>query len=186
LDRFSTEDALADARWRIYTTSMAGLREFFPVGSGLGTFPEVYWRFQPDSIAQFVNHAHNDYIEFVFEGGLPALAVIAMFLVLYALRWPSLLRGASWGTLSFMQVGAGIGLFLMALHSLTDFNLHIPANAIYFALLAAIFFHRSQHPNHNHTRPAKREPTPAPAVPAMPAPTPSAVRRPKGQNPFAQ
>lgn len=28
---------------------------FFPFGSGLGTFPEVYRRFQPDDIAQFVN-----------------------------------------------------------------------------------------------------------------------------------
>jgi O-antigen ligase len=185
LDRFSTEDALADARWRIYTTSMAGLREFFPVGSGLGTFPEVYWRFQPDSIAQFVNHAHNDYIEFVFEGGLPALAVIAMFLVLYALRWPSLLRGASWGTLSFMQVGAGIGLLLMALHSLTDFNLHIPANAIYFALLAAVFFHRSERANHHHNSARPVKPEPAAEFPTLPAARLPVVR-PRGRNPFAQ
>jgi O-antigen ligase len=185
LDRFSADDALADARWAMYATSMTALWEFFPFGSGLGTFPEVYWRFQPDSIAQFVNHAHNDYIEFVLEGGLPALAVIAMFLVLYALRWPSLLRGASWGTLSFMQVGAGIGLLLMALHSLTDFNLHIPANAIYFALLAAVFFHRSERANHHHnaTRPVK--PEPAAEFPTLPAARLPVVR-PRGRNPFAQ
>ena len=40
-----------------------------------------------------------------------------------------------------MKVGAGIGILLMMLHGLTDFNLHIPANAIYFAFLAAVFFY---------------------------------------------
>lgn len=182
MDRFSMEDALADARWSIYSTSMTGLWQFFPFGSGLGTFPEVYWRFQPDTIAQFVNHAHNDYIEFVLEGGLAAALVIVMFVVLYARRWPSLLRGESWSTLSFMQVGAGISLLLMALHSLTDFNLHIPANAIYFALLAAVFFHRSE--QRNHAKPVEQKP--AQQIPAIPAARLPATRPPRARNPFSQ
>lgn len=180
LDRFSAEDALSDARWSIYFTSLAALWEFFPFGSGLGTFSEVYWRFQPDTISQFVNYAHNDYIEFVLEGGLPALVVILIFLVMYALRWPSLLRNSHWGTLHFMQVGAGIGLLLMALHSLTDFNLHIPANAIYFALLAGVFFHRNEH--RKTAKPA--EPKPQGDIPTM-SPVTQPLARPKGKNPFA-
>lgn len=183
LERFSAEDVLADARWPIYASSMAAAWQFFPFGSGLGTFPEVYWRFQPDTIAQFVNHAHNDYIEFIFEGGLPALVVIVMFVMLYARRWPSLLRGVQWGTLHFMQVGAGISLFLMALHSLTDFNLHIPANAIYFALMAGVFFHRNEQ-NGNAARAVRQEPKPVPekqavSTVALPVPLPG------GRNPFA-
>jgi len=183
MDRFSAEDTLVDARWSIYASSMPALWQFFPFGSGLGTFPEVYWRFQPDSIAQFVNHAHNDYIEFVFEGGLAALVVMVMFVMLYALRWPRLLRHAQWDTLSFMQVGAGISLFLMALHSLTDFNLHIPANAIYFALMAGVFFHRNEQ-NGNAARAVRQEPKPVPekqavSTVALPVPLPG------GRNPFA-
>jgi O-antigen ligase len=181
LDRFAEDITLGDSRLVIAASSMTALWQFFPFGSGLGTFPEVYWRFQPESISQFVNHAHNDYIEFVLEGGLPALAVIAMFIVLYVRRWSGLLRGAYWGTLSFMQVGAGISLLLMALHSLTDFNLHIPANAIYFALMAAVFFHRNG--NHHHAvRPVEREPvSEIPSIPSATLPVP----RIKGQNPFA-
>ena len=82
-----------------------------------------------------------------------------------------------------MQVGAGISLLLMALHSLTDFNLHIPANAIYFALLAAVFFHRSEHHPNHHAKPVK--PEPVPEIPTAPVPTVPAVRAQKGQNPFA-
>ena len=72
-----------------------------------------------------------------------AIVVMSLLLVAYVLRWPGLLRHEHWSRLTFMQVGAGIGLFVMALHGLTDFNLHIPANAIYFAFLAGVFFHRS-------------------------------------------
>lgn len=181
LGRFSVEDALADARWPIYASSLAASWGFFPFGSGLGTFPDVYWRFQPDSIADFVNHAHNDYIEFVFEGGLPALVVLVMFLSMYAMRWRALLRHEQWGTLNFMQVGAGIGLLLMALHSLTDFNLHIPANAVYFALLAAVFFRRGEHAA-GAGRPARQGPKPV-----APTPVPASVPVPQatGRNPFA-
>ncbi len=181
LDRFSIEDTLDDARWPIYASSMEAAWRFFPFGSGLGTFPEVYWRFQPDSIADFVNHAHNDYIEFLFEGGLAALVVMGAFITLYVLRWRALLSHAQWVTFDFIQVGAGIGLLLMGLHSLTDFNLHIPANAIYFALLAAVFFRKTEH--------VASAASPAPKEPGQPAPMPVVAPVPvtytKGSNPFA-
>jgi hypothetical protein len=38
-------------------------------------------------------------------------------------------------------VGAGVGIFLILLHGMVDFNLHIPANNIFFAFLGAVFFH---------------------------------------------
>ncbi|MDQ1314394.1 MAG: hypothetical protein QG662_503 [Pseudomonadota bacterium] len=176
LERFSVEGTLEDARWDIFVSSVTGLGSFFPFGSGLGTYPDIYRRFQPDSIAQFVNHAHNDYIEYVFEGGLIAVAVILLFLVMYVRAWPRLFHLPQWGTLSFMQVGAGIGLLLMALHGMTDYNWHIPANAIYFALLAGVFFHRGEKPPlvEPETKPevtiplAPQVPVP-PQVPAVPS-----------------
>jgi len=178
LERFSEEATLADARWSIFGNSMTALGQFFPFGSGLGTFPEVFRRFQPDDIAYFVNHAHNDYIEYLFEGGVMAAAVVLLFLVAYVRAWPRLLRQQRWGTLSFMQAGAGLGLLSMALHGLTDYNWHIPANAIYFALMAGVFFHRGETPREH-------------ALPAHPARTESAsaslpVVRASVSNPFAE
>ena len=149
---------------------------FFPFGSGLGTFPEVYRRFQPDDIAQFVNHVHNDYIEYMFEGGLVAAAVILLFLVAYVRAWPRLLHVSRWGTLSFMQAGAGLGL-LLAQHGLTDYNWHIPANAIYFALMAGVFLHRGETPR-EHAAPKSE-------APAKSAPVSVPVVGPNVSNPFA-
>ena len=177
LERFSVEGTLEDARWTIFASSVAALGAFFPFGSGLGTFPEVYRRFQPDDIAQFVNHVHNDYIEYVFEGGLVAAAVILLFLVVYVRAWPRLLHLPRWGTLSFMQAGAGLALLLMALHGLTDYNWHIPANAIYFALMAGVFLHRGEAPR-EHAAPKSE-------APAESAPAAVPVVRQNVKNPFA-
>jgi O-antigen ligase len=181
LERFSVAGALEDARWAIYGSSMAAVALFFPFGSGLGSFPEVYRRFQPDDIRQFVNHAHNDYIEYLFEGGLVAAVVIVLFLVLYARAWPRLLKLSRWGTLSFMQAGAGIGLLLMALHGLTEYNWHIPANAIYFALMAGVFFHRGEAEAAPEAASPKTKPGPQPHY----VPPPIPVARPPVRNPFA-
>lgn len=100
---------------------------------------------------------HKGYIEYVFEGGVVAAAVILLFLVVYVRAWPRLLRLPRWGTLSFMQAGAGLGL-LLALHGLTDYNWHIPANAIYFALMAGVFLHRGETPR-EHAAPQVRSPS---------------------------
>ena len=34
----------------------------------------------------------------------------------------------------------GLGMLAMIIHAASDFNFHIPANAIYFSFLAGIFF----------------------------------------------
>ncbi len=139
LDRFS-QDPLADARWSIFATSIDGIGGFFPVGSGAGSYPYLYPLFQPVELGRsFVNHAHNDFIEAVFEGGLPALLLIVFGLALYFRQWPRVWSSGRWGEFRFVQVGAGIGLTLMLLHSLVDFNMQIPANAVFAAFLLAVF-----------------------------------------------
>lgn len=143
LSRFTDSDPLKDARWSIYESTSRAIIEFFPAGGGVGAFNQVFLRFHPaDIIGHFVNRAHNDYLEWVVEGGLIAVILIIGFLLIYFRRWLHLLRPGEWSSFHFVQVGAGIGMLALMLHGLIDFNLHIPANQIYFALIAAFFFHR--------------------------------------------
>ncbi len=141
LDRFSVEDALADARVTLFSNTLDGIASFFPIGSGPGTYPYVFPAFQPAELGRwFINHAHNDYLEWLFEGGLFAALLILTLLVFYAHQWTWVWTKAAWTRFKFAQIGAGIGIFLMLLHTLADYNLHIPANLVYFAFLTAIFF----------------------------------------------
>jgi O-antigen ligase len=173
LDRFA-QDPLQDARWEIFASSLEGIGHFFPIGSGADTFPYVYPAFQPATLGNlFINHAHNDYLEGLFDHGVLALLLMLLALVVYLARWPRLWIKGRWGGFRFVQVGAGIGLLLMLLHSLVDFNLQIPANAIVFGFLAAVFLKPYAEDNGERRR---RSTSRMPATPPPAAPQPAAPR----------
>lgn len=156
--RFTLEDPLADGRWKIFDATVQAIGEFFPLGSGAGTFEAVIRRFHPaDFPGVTINRAHNDYLEWLLEVGLMAGVLIAVWLLFYMRQWGRVWRRGEWTPLRFAQAGAGIALLLMLLHSLADFNLRIPANAVFTALLAAVFFHRP--PNEEPRRSARRRET---------------------------
>jgi O-antigen ligase len=159
LERFA-HDPLADARWTFFAL------------------------FQPVEIGHmFVNHAHNDLIEALFEGGAPALLIMGYGLFLYLRQWPRVWKSGRWGEFRFVQAGAGIGLFLILLHSLVDFNMQIPANALFAAFLLAVFLRdyredtgprrRRRTPDFRGTPPGRTEGDAATAtVPPPPHPAP--------------
>ena len=141
LDRFSVA-ALADsARIPLFELTLQGAGSFFPVGSGPGTFPAVFPALQPVELGQwFINRAHNDYLEWIFDLGVLGAAIPMSIIVLYAIQWTRVYSSGAWSRERFIQVGAGIGLLLLMLHEVVDYNLHTPANQLAFALLAAVFF----------------------------------------------
>ena len=145
LDRFSVEGALADGRWTMFSATLDGIGAFFPLGSGPGTFPDVFPAFQPVELGRwFINRAHNDYLEWLFDGGIGAAVLILLMMGLYVFQWGLITKASNWSRFRFVQVGAGIGILLLALHELVDYNLHTPANIIYFAFLAGVFFSDSE------------------------------------------
>ncbi len=86
-----------------------------------------------------INQAHNSYLEWVFDGGVFAVLLIRVMLFIYVARWPRLWAAGDWGEFRYVQVGCGLGLGLMLLHELVDYNLFVPANMVYFAFFAAVF-----------------------------------------------
>lgn len=86
------------------------------------------------------------------------IGLVVVLLGFYLRQWPRVWVRGGWHTFRFIQVAAGISLLLLMLHSLVDFNLHIPANAVYFAFLAAVFMHRHR----EEEAPHRHEPSPVP------------------------
>lgn len=142
LERFAP-DQLAlgyEGRMRIAAAAARAGLDFMPFGSGLGTFADVFRRYQVEGLPGFVDHAHNDYAELFLEMGVAGIAAAALLLIAYATRWVRILRGWPLRSLGYLQVGAGLGMMAMLLHGAFDFNFHIPANALYYSFLAGIFF----------------------------------------------
>ncbi len=168
LDRFTQADPLGDARWSIFSGTLKAIAEFFPLGSGGGTFVEVFRSFRPADLTvdAYVNRAHNDYLEWIMEGGLLAALILVVLLGFYLRQWFRVWRRGSWSVFRCVQVGAGISLLLMLLHSFVDYNLRIPANALFFAFLAAVFFHRQREEEpRSKSRSRHQEPPPKPLTP---------------------
>jgi hypothetical protein len=72
--------------------------------------------------------------------GLMGLVIIALVLTIYIVRWLQLIKEPSY-SFKLLKTGAGVGILLALLYSLTDFGLHTPANAVFFAFLFGIFLH---------------------------------------------
>lgn len=108
------------------------------VGTGWGTFPVVYTAVQTTFLTQFVNHAHNDYLEISSDLGIPAALLLfasILFVLVRAVRTFLHGEGKYGPAISLACVGSIVAILL---HSLTDFNLYIPGNALLFAVILGL------------------------------------------------
>ncbi len=57
---------------------IAATRSYFPFGSGIGSFNQAYRVVEPAKLlnAEYLNHAHNDFLELAMTGGLPAIVLM--------------------------------------------------------------------------------------------------------------
>lgn len=116
------------------------LRDFPLTGSGGGSFYGVFPNYQAQELSGYHLHAHNDYLEFAVELGIPATLALAVFVVLALLsawrvqreRRTRLYRGAAFAVT--------MTVLWAAIHSATDFNLQIPANALTFVTILALAY----------------------------------------------
>jgi O-antigen ligase len=148
LERLEPEQLQINSADRLKMTvaTLRGALEFFPFGSGLSTFPDVFPPFQTEGLAGFINYAHNDYAQALMELGVAAAVIIVLLLTAYVARMVELVRDTGGREFALLQLAAGIGLLPMILHSLFDFGLHIPAIAMWFSTLTGVMFHRGLQP----------------------------------------
>lgn len=106
--------------------------QYFPVGSGIGSFQPVYRTQEP--LAQvgttYMNHAHNDWLELLLETGVAGMALAAAFLGWWALRLRAVWRAEERDP--FAQA-AVIATAAMLLHSIVDYPLRTAALSAVFA-----------------------------------------------------
>jgi len=139
LERFSSMQSLEVTQGK--RTSMASdtwhiFLDHPWIGAGLGTLQDVFPAYETLYDGKVVNHTHNDYLEALAETGVAGGLCCAWFLgtlFLESLRGLSQAHGTFASTVQLSGLIACLGFLT---HSLVDFNLHIPANALLFFLLA--------------------------------------------------
>ena len=128
-------------RFVVWAETWPIVRDFAGTGVGVGAFERAMLVYQQSNRLMFFNHAHNEYLQVLTEGGLPlagAAAVAAVAAVAAAVRHLREDRSSVY----WARAGAICGIAGIGCHSVWDTALRLPANAVLLAILAAIAVHQ--------------------------------------------
>lgn len=107
------------------------------VGHGGGAYFTRFPAFRsPDQ--GFMDHAHNDYLEFAANYGIPAMLLWGWFMFLSFLKSVQQLKIRNHALALGASFASLMAIVAMAIHSTVDFSLQIPANAATFMVLVAL------------------------------------------------
>jgi O-antigen ligase len=125
------------SRYTSFSNSSHALTDYFPVGSGIGSFPTVYPSYENPAWVDrwYVNHVHNDYIELGLETGLPGILLLAAFLLWWTQRTVVIWRSS---TIDYFARAATITSAALLLHSAVDFPLRTTSLSSLFAFCIAL------------------------------------------------
>ncbi len=144
IERFMTSQAsLRHGRILVWQDTLKLVRDFPVFGAGYGTFQFIFTKYQHFPSRVVWDYAHNDYLQFLAEGGILGLLsflwiVVRGLLSLHRKRDIPLARGVT------------AGIIAILIHSFFDFNLQIPANAwIFVTLLAIGWVCKGEHGDHD-------------------------------------
>ena len=120
IGRFDDKDPWATRREYVESSALM-VKDRPLLGSGLATWSIVYPRYAVIDMTKASYHAHNDWMEWACDGGLPFLSIMLL---------PAL-RGA-WLSLRYPW---GFGILAASLHALVDFPFRLWATLLCFFLL---------------------------------------------------
>jgi O-antigen ligase len=129
--------AMRHDTWRIF-------KDHPVLGTGLGTLQMVFPPYDSFYDGRIVNHSHNDYLEALAETGILGGLCCAWFLGVLFVESLKALVGLGNTFNSALNLSGLVACSGLLVHSLFDFNLHIPANALLFFVAAHLATARIQ------------------------------------------
>jgi O-antigen ligase len=132
VDRFYQTDIGREERLTVWADTFRAFQDFAFTGTGLGTYLHVFPLYSADTSSFLYDHAHCDYLEFLLETGAVGVLLLCLFLFLF-LKYS--FSGSWTGKKGVIKIALLSSMVTIAVHSIFDFNLHIPSNAL---MLAAV------------------------------------------------
>ncbi|WP_374012381.1 O-antigen ligase family protein [Pseudoxanthomonas koreensis] len=131
---YASESRIAMAR---ATAALAA--DAMPWGTGVGSFVQWFDANTPDTALQwaYVNHAHNEYVQWWLESGVGGLAWIALLVAGMAWSLPRCAWRADAGP-DWLAAGSWLAVAIVLAHSAADYPLRTPAIMTITAFLAGI------------------------------------------------
>src|SRR5262249_15747680 len=133
-------DLSTDLRWPLASITANVGKDYFPFGSGVGTFAPIYQRYEPLEylMEAYVNRAHNDWLDTWLERALLSAVVVCALVACYLF-----LAYQSWRTanpnshlVAYARAGS-ICVALLLIHSILDYPLRTTALMVMVAISCA-------------------------------------------------
>jgi len=153
LERFALDKLLQEQRPTHWANTIGIVSEFPLFGTGLGTFPSIYPDYEVNRIPMRIYHAHNDYLEYLSELGVLGLILLLGGILFMVINSFLIWRIRRYPEVKGLALGGIVAIICILIHSITDFNLQIPANMMLFSVVLSLtivtaFYKRRETNNH--------------------------------------
>jgi O-antigen ligase len=122
-------------RLTYWAGTRAMIADNLAAGTGPGTFTVAFSPYQVPGLAVLPRYAHSDLLQFPAETGILAIPVMLWVVYWFFRIGFTRLKSRSRQTMG-ITLGAMAALVALLIHSYSDGNLQIPANALLFTALA--------------------------------------------------
>ncbi len=147
VERIEQTSMERETRPNVSEVTLTAIGDYSLTGSGAGSFYTTLPFYHDGSWKGFYDLAHNDFLQFPLEFGVPVflvLVVLAFWLSVQAMRLRRNRLVIGMGFSAFM------GMLAIMIHSSVDFYLQIPANVVYFVALMALAVLAIHMPSNRH------------------------------------
>ena len=140
IDRAFASSGVDDLRVQALPYVLDAVGRYFPAGAGFGTFDPVYRIGEPDALltSRYFNHAHNDWLEIILDGGIGSAALLFIALSWFAFAIIRLRRRGR--DASFLGALGAIALLMIMIASITDYPARTPL-IMAIVVIAATWLH---------------------------------------------
>lgn len=140
----SAPELASGARPIIAADSIRMFRSHALWGVGAGAYEQAFPSYQSWVTEDVIDHAHNDYVELLAETGIMGGLLLLVSLGIFFREAGARIKELSAHPETWVRACAAISCCGLLVHSLMDFNLHIPANAAWFCAMLALVVSPSQ------------------------------------------
>lgn len=141
--RLNSQGYNPNGRALMHQTAFSIIQERPLVGTGAGTYPILQHKYKSPLLgtSAMSKRAHNDYLELLSNQGLIGfsfLSIATLLLLLRLFRGLKNNRRSNIRSLYGLQITSFCSVVAILLHSLADFNFHLPVNTVYFYVILSL------------------------------------------------
>jgi len=135
---FDKAGNITDGRLTLWSDVFQIIKDFPISGAGFGSFLYIYPRYKTIDGNAIFDHAHNDYLEILTDGGVIGITLVAWFVLAVLFHGWKMVRVRRDRYAVLVGIGCISGIIALLSHSITDFNMHNGAVAYYFFFLCGL------------------------------------------------